>query len=413
MTEQELRQKYVNVIIGWLGMSKAKQTHRPIVDLYNTIRPLPRGYKLTYNDAYCAATVSAAAQYLDLTNIIFPACDTGNMINAYKKVGRWVEDDSYVPTTGDIIMYNWNDSGNRDCNYGSSHVGVVVSSDSEMIHIIEGNKGGNGIVGYRDIPVNGRYIRGFCCPDYQSKAEAYVADMHVSERCIEFIKRNEGFIKFPMWDYAQYSVGYGSHCKQNEYPNGITKEQAEALLRKELSEEFEPVVNKISRSRFKPFDQCEFDALCSFSYNVGTAWSKPSNNYTVYKYVIGEYPMDEAKFNSTMEAWSKAGGKTLPGLLRRRQEEARMYLNGNYNDGQPNCRNNEEVIDMTMTKDELVAMIDERIKAALVGEGTNASGWATKELAEAVASGITDGTRPQGYATREEVAAMVYRGTKI
>lgn len=68
---------------------------------------------------------------------------------------------------------------------------------------------------------------------------------------------------------------------------------------------------------------------------------------------------------------------------------------------------NEEEIDMT--KDELVKLIDERISIKLTGANTEPSNWAAKELEEAVAMGITDGTRPKGYARREEVAAMVRR----
>ena len=66
--------------------------------------------------------------------------------------------------------------------------------------------------------------------------------------------------------------------------------------------------------------------------------------------------------------------------------------------------------EIDMTKAEVVALIDERIQATLEGKGTEASGWAKDELAQAVAAGITDGTRPGGYAKREEVAAMVLRG---
>ena len=66
--------------------------------------------------------------------------------------------------------------------------------------------------------------------------------------------------------------------------------------------------------------------------------------------------------------------------------------------------------EINMTKAEVVALIDERIKVALEGKGTEASAWAKEELARAVAAGITDGTRPGGYAKREEVAAMVLRG---
>lgn len=62
-----------------------------------------------------------------------------------------------------------------------------------------------------------------------------------------------------------------------------------------------------------------------------------------------------------------------------------------------------------MTKEEVIALIDQRIKAALEGENTKPSDWAKEEMAAAVAAGITDGSRPQGYARREEVAAMVLR----
>lgn len=234
--------------------------------------------------------------------------------------------------------------------------------------------------------------------------------MRTSERCLNAIKRNEGFAKYPVWDYAQYSVGYGSHCRAGEYPNGITKEQADGLLRKEVITEFEPAIAKVEQVRGKAFEQCEWDALVSFSYNVGTAWTQPQRGYTVYKYVVGEYDMDAAGFTATMEAWSKAGGVTLSGLLRRRREEAKMYLYGDYSDGMSNDKNGQE--DLDMSKEELVNLIDERIKMALEGDNTKPSDWAAGEVADAKAAGITDGTRPQGYAKREEVAAMVLRSLR-
>lgn len=51
------------------------------------------------------------------------------------------------------------------------------------------------------------------------------------------------------------------------------------------------------------------------------------------------------------------------------------------------------------------------VDALLKGAYTEPSGWAADELEEAVATGITDGTRPRGYATREEAAIMVKRAT--
>ena len=167
-----------------------------------------------------------------------------------------------------------------------------------------------------------------------------------SERGIAFIKRQEGFVKNAQWDVSQWSIGYGSHCKAGEYPNGITEEDADKLLRLELETEMEPVVAKVERTRGKQFCQCEWDALASFTYNLGARWA--NSKYSVYKFVTGEYPMDENGFIATMEVWSHADldgdgeSEQVPGLLRRRREEARMYLYGDYSDGQPYNKDEEQ-----------------------------------------------------------------------
>lgn len=66
---------------------------------------------------------------------------------------------------------------------------------------------------------------------------------------------------------------------------------------------------------------------------------------------------------------------------------------------------------LNISEDMLRCMIISKryMDALLKGAGTDPSGWAADELAEAVAAGITDGTRPRGYATREEAAIMVLR----
>ena len=168
MTEQQIRQKVVEAAKAWLGCNEADGSHRKIVDLYNSHKPLARGYKLQYSDAWCAGFVSAVAIKCGLTDIMPTEVGVGNMIDLYRRLGRWKEQDSYVPSPGDVIMYAWGDSGAGDCVSGASHVGIVVSCDGKTITVIEGNK--NNAVGYREIAVNGRYIRGFGLPDYASKA---------------------------------------------------------------------------------------------------------------------------------------------------------------------------------------------------------------------------------------------------
>nr|DAZ39245.1 MAG TPA: CHAP domain protein [Caudoviricetes sp.] len=168
MTEAQIREKVVATAKTWIGYNEADGSHRKIVDVYNSHRPLARGYALKYTDAWCAGFVSAVAIKCGLTDIMPTEVGVWNMIELYKKLGRWKESDSYTPKPGDIIMYAWGDNGVGDCTSGASHVGIVVSCDGKIITVIEGNK--SDAVGYREIAVNGRYIRGFGLPDYASKA---------------------------------------------------------------------------------------------------------------------------------------------------------------------------------------------------------------------------------------------------
>ncbi len=169
MTELELRNKVVDVMRGWLGWSEANGKFRSIIDLYNTQRPLPRGYAVQYDDEWCATCVTAAGIQAGLHDIILGECGCGKMIELYQAAGRWEENDAYRPEPGDIIMYDWQDTGKGDNTGGADHVGIVEKVVGNTITIIEGNKGE--AVARRTLAVNGRYIRGYCLPDYASKAE--------------------------------------------------------------------------------------------------------------------------------------------------------------------------------------------------------------------------------------------------
>lgn len=170
MTENQLRKRIVDQAKSWLGRSEADGTHRVIIDVYNSITPLPRGYRMTYSDPWCAAFVSACAQVCGLTDIVFPECGCAPMISAYKKAGRWMEDDAYVPKPGDVIFYDWQDNGYGDNMGASDHVGLVASVSGNVINIIEGNC--SDMVQYTARQVDGKFIRGYGLPDYASKADS-------------------------------------------------------------------------------------------------------------------------------------------------------------------------------------------------------------------------------------------------
>ena len=168
MTENELRARVCALADRWVGKKESNGTHREIIDIYNRIVPLPRGYRMTYNDPWCAATVSAIGYACGLSQWIFPECGCNPMIELYRKAGRWMEDDAYLPAPGDVIFYDWQDSGVGENLGASDHVGIVIGVSGSVINIIEGNCGN--AVQYTAREVNGRYIRGYGLPDYAAAA---------------------------------------------------------------------------------------------------------------------------------------------------------------------------------------------------------------------------------------------------
>lgn len=177
MSETALRNKVVTIAKGWLNYGESTGKHRTIIDIYNQHKPLAQGYKVKYTDAWCATYVSAVFIRAGLTDIGFTECSCDRMIKLYKAKKRWEEKDSYTPRPGDLVMYDWADGTNfaKTDNLGyPDHVGIVCSVNGDTIQVIEGNK--SETVGYRYLKLNGRYIRGYCLPDYASKAGTVKAE---------------------------------------------------------------------------------------------------------------------------------------------------------------------------------------------------------------------------------------------
>lgn len=164
MTEIDLRAQMCAVANQWLGCHESDGSHKGIIDIYNTITPLPRGYKMTYQDPWCAAFVSAVAKKCDLTDVVFPECACDPMINKYKQAGCWVENDNYLPKAGDLIFYDWQDTGVGDNTGSSDHVGLVTSVTGNVITVIEGNYSDS--VKVRKVVQNATNIRGYAVPNY-------------------------------------------------------------------------------------------------------------------------------------------------------------------------------------------------------------------------------------------------------
>ena len=179
-------QKVVTQAKAWIGCKESDGSHKKIIDVYNSHKPLARGYAMKYTDAWCATFVSACAIKTGMTDIIPTECGCEAMVNLFKELGEWVENDAHVPSPGDVIFYDWDDSGYGDNTGWTDHVGIVESCDGKNINVIEGNISNS--VGKRTIPVNGRYIRGFGIPKYSTRGGSVSTNKSVTEIANEVIQ---------------------------------------------------------------------------------------------------------------------------------------------------------------------------------------------------------------------------------
>lgn len=151
----------------WLGTKEGSREHRQILEVYNAIRPLPRGYAVQQTDAWCAAFVSAAAVMAGAGELYPLECSCARMIEGAKTMDIWVEDDTYVPEIGDWVLYNWQAKSDGDDTGAPDHVGIVIGLESGQILAVEGNY--DNAVKLRSFPVNWEKLRGFICPKGEAK----------------------------------------------------------------------------------------------------------------------------------------------------------------------------------------------------------------------------------------------------
>ena len=160
------RNTVVAIMQSWVGKKESDGSHKSIIDTYNKISPLPRGYRVSYTDAWCATCVSAAFHQAGYDAIFPSECGCPDMVEKAKTMGIWIENDAYVPQPGDCILYDWQDSGAGDNTGVPDHIGMVEKVSGNTITVIEGNYQDS--VKRRTIAVNGRYIRGYVCPKFGS-----------------------------------------------------------------------------------------------------------------------------------------------------------------------------------------------------------------------------------------------------
>ena len=159
--------------------------------------------------------------------------------------------------------------------------------------------------------------------------------MTTSDAAVAMLKKEEGFSSKPYWDYAQWTIGYGTKCPDDRLDYykqyGISEAEAESLLRTYLIK-FENELHKFMNRTGLELTQNQFDALLMFTYNCGSGWSYDTSG-TFYNAIVSGATGNDLIY--AFSRWSSAGGRILTALLRRRLCEANMYLNGEYSQSAP------------------------------------------------------------------------------
>jgi lysozyme len=140
---------------------------------------------------------------------------------------------------------------------------------------------------------------------------------------LNLIKKKEGFVSIPYKCQAGVpTIGYGSTYYQDGKKvamadPGITEEQATKLLSNTIKG-FEKAVNTYVTS---DINQNQFDALVSFTYNVGPDQFRKS---TMLKYI--NINPNDPNIATEFAKWVKVKGNVSKGLVKRRSEESKLYF---------------------------------------------------------------------------------------
>lgn len=145
--------------------------------------------------------------------------------------------------------------------------------------------------------------------------------MKISQAGIDFIKWEEERGKPALKAYKDqvgvWTIGYG-HAYVDKFLV-ITAEQAESLLRKDL-ERFESAINKLVKTQL---NQNQYDALCSFTFNLGEGALGASR---LLKHINNQhYALATQQFSRWV--FGRVDGKSvkLAGLVARRKRESDLF----------------------------------------------------------------------------------------
>ena len=153
--------------------------------------------------------------------------------------------------------------------------------------------------------------------------------MKTSQNGIELIKQSEGLrLKAYLCQAGNATIGYG-HIQNVHLGDVITKEQADQFLHDDIADVETQLLKALNADEIE-VSQCQFDALVSFAFNLGVYTlvhggrnAKIADIGSIWKNLKAKRFQDAG---DAFMLYTKAGGKTSEGLVRRRQAERELFL---------------------------------------------------------------------------------------
>lgn len=190
-------------------------------------------------------------------------------------------------------------------------------------------------------------------PDFNTSINNpyFSGTLRISAAGVEMIKAMEGYLQKPAGDYQQYSIGYGCNTKylrqyytqldmteadmekvlSSDYSNYILKEEKAEALMLYVLEETEAKLDSFLETYSVSVNQYQYDALMSFTYNLGNAWMTGTTRLGRVL-VEGGYTVNELASAMGVYCHVTSGGETkvLDLLVSRRIQEIKLFLYGAY-----------------------------------------------------------------------------------
>ena len=137
-----------------------------------------------------------------------------------------------------------------------------------------------------------------------------------SDEGAALIEEFEGYRDMPYTDdQGNWYIGYGTACDPEDYPYGVTEEEADRLFREELTDT-EQDVNGFLLDYGVSVTQYQFDALVSMTYTLGKQWMNPTYRFCSYL-IRGIENYTEAEIVNAIATWCHQGTQVLDHLAQR------------------------------------------------------------------------------------------------